>query len=371
MGKLQTFASRLLFPALMISVLGSAAGAAPAPGRATAQPETGKAPPADASDVYAPPSAAELKAAVLDWVEQRHLLETPLVDAIAPSWQFEEKPTPERLFETLMRTFYLADAETRQLVDGCRQWSYSPTLLQVKLPGADRDRYEPLFTNNVRYFLARHFTLLTAYNDALSIFQQIDVKYVVDPAGCLFHRAVCEQHLLMKEQGLKTLQALQNQTEGVPVRYRKLAELMQSDLEKLEEKSLGEVARQMKDVERRLSLQQTDAGVQKVEEKIIATLDELIQKLEEQQQQQNSSSGGAQSAGQAPTNPASESYVGGVKGPGETDKKDIGHKDHWGDLPPKAREAAKNMLETEFPAHYRQAVEEYLKKLADRPAPPR
>lgn len=320
------------------------------------------------SEVYAAPSAAELNSQLQQWLQKRDLVNTPIVDAVAPLWEFEGKPSPETLFDALMRTFYLADNDTRKLVDSCRKWSYSPTLLQVQLPSASRDRDEGLLTSNVRYFLARHLTLLSAYNDAIGIFDTIDLKKVVDPAGCLFHRAVCEHHLLMKDQGLKTLHLLLQQTQNVPVRYRKLAELMETDLQGVETKTLGEVARQMKDVQRRLSLQQTDEGVQQVEEKIIATLDELIKKMEDQQKQ-NSASGGAASAGAPPTNPADQSYVGGVKGPGETDKKEIGHKDRWGDLPPKTREEAKNMLDQQFPAHYRQAVEEYLKKLAERPAP--
>jgi len=319
------------------------------------------------ADVFAPPSPADLKTAVYSWIEQRNLLNSPLLDAIGPSWEFEEKPGPEALFDTLMRTFYFADEETRTLVDHCRDWTYSPALLQVELPSTDRDREEPLLTHNVRYFLARHLTLLNAYGEALDIFESINPKYVVDPAGCLFHRAVCEHHLLMKEQGLKTLAALQNQTQDVPTRYRKLAELMETDLEGVKEKTLGEVARQMKDVQRRLGLQQADQGTQEVEARIVATLDELIKKMEDQQNQ--SSGGGGGASGGAPSNPANESYLGGMKGPGLTDKKDIGHKDHWGDLPPKAREDAKNMLDQQFPAHYRQAVEQYLKKLAERPAP--
>ncbi|WP_437187522.1 hypothetical protein SH668x_000919 [Planctomicrobium sp. SH668] len=321
------------------------------------------------SQVFAPPSAEDLKAEVMSWLQHRQLLQSPVMDAVAPSWEFSAKPSGEQLFDTLMRTYYIADDQTRSLVDGCRNWAYTPALARLQLSMSGREQQEPLLTNNVRYFLARHLTLLTAYNEAHEIFQTIDPQYVVDPAGCFFHRAVCEQHLLMKEDGLKSLQILQNQTQDVPVRYRKLAELMEADLSGVEEKTLGEVARQMRDVERRLSLEQTDEGVQEVEEKIIATLDELIKKMEDQQKQSSSSSAG--SAGGAPNDPATESYVGGVKTPGETDKREIGHKDHWGDLPPKAREAAKNMLDQQFPSHYRQAVEEYLKKLADRPAPGR
>lgn len=345
--------------------------AAPKPVKTEADPQPAKPKPPGANDVYAPPSAAELKAEVLAWAEQHQAQQPQLVETIGPSWQFDEKPSPEQLFETLMRTFYLADRQTRELVDACRNWSYSPAILQVSLPSPERDAQESLLTHNVRYFLARHLTLLNAYNEALAIFEQIDLNHVVDPAGCLFHRAVCEQHLLLKEQGLKTLQALRNQTEGVPVRYRKLAELMQADLEKVQEKTLGEVARQMKDVERRLSLNQTGSGVQQVENKIIATLDELIKQMEDQQQQSSSSSGGGASQGQPPSSPMGEAQSGGVMPVGSTGPSDRAGKDNWGGLPPKEKEAAKNMLESEFPAHYRAAVEEYLKKLAERPAPSR
>jgi len=361
-------------PVLVLALLVEFAAAAPQIPRAETSPKPAKQKGIAPGEVLAPPSAEDLKASVFQWLEQRNAEQPQLVEAVTPFWQFEGKPAPEQLFEALMRTFYLADAETRQTVDACRHWNYSSDLLGAVVPGEQREEQEPLLTHNVRYYLARHFTLLTAYNDALKIFEVTDPKYVVDPAGYLFHRAVCEQHLLLKEQGLKTLSALQNQTESVPMRYRKLAELMQADLEQVQEKSLGEVARQMKDVERRLSLKQTDTGVQQVEEKIIATLDELIKKMEEQQQQQqsSSSSGGGSSSGQPPQQQQKEASSGGeMPSANLSQAQGKGGQDNWGDLPPKAKEAAKNMLESDFPAHYRAAVEEYLKKLAERPAPSR
>ncbi len=347
--------------------------AAPQTARPDSDPKASKQKGPGVGEVLAPPGAAELTRQVHEWIEKNGAEQPQLTEVVTPLWQFDEKPSPEQLFESLMRTFYIADPETRQLIDACRQWEYSPELLHRKLAEVSRETQDPLLIENVRYYLARHFTLLTAYNDALKVFDQTDPKAVVDPAGYLFHRAVCEQHLLMKESGLKTLAALQNQTESVPVRYRKLAELMQSDLEQVEEKTLGEVARQMKDVERRLSLRQTDASVQQVEEKIIATLDELIKQMEDQQQQSSSSSsaGGGNSKGQPPQQQQQEAKSGGTMSQDPPSLPQGSSQDHWGDLPPKAKEAAKNMLESDFPAHYRAAVEEYLKKLAERPAPQR
>ncbi len=318
-------------------------------------------------DVYSTPSVEELRTAVDDWLAFKGLSQSPAVDAVEPFWHFENKPNSEELFDALMQTFYLADEDVRKLVDQCRDLRYHPEVLQLAAPTSERSASEPLLGNNVKYFLARHLSMLSAYNEAVELFQQIDTNYVVDPAGCLFYRSVCEHHLLLREDGTESLDALLNRTESVPIRYEMLGELMLQDLRGVKEKSLGEAARQMRDVQRRLNMNRTDEDVQIVENKIVETLDDLIKQLEDQQQQQQQSGGGSGSngAGQG----AKDSYLGGIKGEGLTDKKDIGHKDNWGDLPPKAREAAKNMLDRQFPAHYRQAVEEYLKKLADRPAP--
>lgn len=320
-------------------------------------------------EVYSSPNAADLRISVDLWLKQRGLTGTPAADAIASQWEFRAPPTGEELSAALMRTFYLLDDDVRKLVDECRQNASAPGFWKVRLP-AEREAPQPLLTHNVKAFVARHLTVLTAYNEAADLYEAIDIQSLADPASALFHRAVCEHHLLRKEAGLATLEKLLKHTEKVPERYLKLAELMRQDLEKLDPRSLGEVARQMKDVERRLALNRADDGVRDVERKIVETLDELIKKLEDQQkqrQQQQQGSGGSPNG--APLNPADDIYQGGVSGPGETDQRDLGHKDNWGDLPPKAKEAAKNMLEQEFPAHYRQAVEEYLKKLAERPAP--
>lgn len=318
-------------------------------------------------DVYAAPSVEELRQAIDEWLDFKGLGQSPINEAIEPYWQFQSKPSQEELFDALMRTFYLADDDVRNLVDRCREVQYGTEALQIKTPTTERSASEPLLGNNVKYFLARHLSTLTAYNEAVELFEQIDPSHIVDPSGYFFHRSVCEHHLLMKEKGLQSLDTLLNHTEDLPIRYRTLGELMQDDLSGVKEKSLGEVARQMKDVERRLNLNRTDEDVQEVENKIVATLDDLIKKLEDQQQQSQSS--GAGSGSSAPSQGAQESYLGGIKGEGLTDKKKLGNKDNWGDLPPKSREAAKNMLDRQFPAHYRQAVEEYLKKLAERPAP--
>ncbi len=325
---------------------------------------------ASAAPVAAPPPTEILKTRVDSWLAP-HLSSRPeLRQAVDELWTTAGPAlTPAQRADLLLRTFYLADAEVRELVDSCRAGEAGLTQREFRALSSHRD--EPLNTHNVRAFYARFLATATLYEEALEVYQDIDVASLADPAAALFYRGVCEHALLMKKEGLATLGRLLDETENVPTRYRALAELMKADLEALEEKSLGEVARQMNDVRRRLTLGRAGEKVQRIEDQIIVTLDEIIKKQEEQQN--GGGGGGGGRSGQMPPGPpqgAQDSYLGGIKGKGLTDKKDIGRKDNWGNLPEKKQAAAKGMLENQFPGHYRLAVEQYLKRIAERTAPP-
>jgi len=58
----------------------------------------------------------------------------------------------------------------------------------------------------------------------------------------------------------------------------------------------------------------------------------------------------------------------GGRGPGEVTKKNIGSKSGWGDLPPKQRQEALQQIGKDFPAHYRDVIEQYFRKLASEEA---
>ena len=108
--------------------------------------------------------------------------------------------------------------------------------------------------------------------------------------------------------------------------------------------------------------------VQKVEEEIVARLDEIIKKIEAQQGGGGGGGGDGQGNSNSSGGPASDSRVKGSTAPGEVDERDIGRKSGWGSLPPKEQAKARNLIDRELPPHYRAAIEEYLRKLAKRPA---
>ena len=59
-----------------------------------------------------------------------------------------------------------------------------------------------------------------------------------------------------------------------------------------------------------------------------------------------------------------DSQAAGGKGPGEVDPKKLGGRAGWGNLPPKQREEALQKISKDLPAHYREVIEEYFRKLA-------
>jgi hypothetical protein len=54
----------------------------------------------------------------------------------------------------------------------------------------------------------------------------------------------------------------------------------------------------------------------------------------------------------------------GGSGPGETNRRKLGSGDGWGELPPKERQEAMQQIGKDFPAHYRDVVEQFFRKLA-------
>ncbi len=321
--------------------------------------------------VYAPLSVETARSAALDWARSRPDYTPEALPLLEQSWQFpNEAPTPAERLDAVLRTFYLVDPDVRQLVDTCTALERPTAGWQMAALHTSADH--PFYSHNIRAFYGRFLAVMRAYDEALEVFAEVDPAQLVDPASYLFYRGVCEHALLRREAGLATLKQLLEQTEQAPLRHRTVAELMRHDLEGLEEKSLGEVARQMKDVERRLDLGHAGQRVQRQGDRIIATLDEIIEKME-QQQGGGGGGGGSQgpSQGNQSNSPADESYIGGSPAPGEVDARSNKPGSDWGHLPEKEQAQVKNMLDKQFPSHYRQAVTEYLRKLAQRPAPSR
>ncbi len=256
----------------------------------------------------------------------------------------------------------LAEVDDRvaQLVDFC-----AATKRPVTLPDFSwlaNSETPPLVRFNMRLYYARWLAQNGYFDEALSWTEGVSPADVVAPESLLFYRAVANHQLVEADNADAAVAQLLQRSDDLPVRYRKLADLMQQDLAGLEDDSLDHIARRMADVRRRLDLGRAGKTVQVVESGVVESLDKMIKDLEDQaqkQQSQASSSGGAPSG-----TPMQDSRLAELKAPGKVDQRDIGHGADWGDMPDKEREQALQDVGREFPSHYREVIEEYFRRLA-------
>jgi hypothetical protein len=230
--------------------------------------------------------------------------------------------------------------------------------------------------DSVRAWIGRELVRRDRFDEALPLLSAIDPTTAIDPAAVLFHTAACQHWLLDTESAITTLDRLLEHGGEIPVRYERIARLLRADIAALEDESLDHIARRMRDVTRRLDLGRPGPRTRQVQDGVIESLDKLIAKLQKEQDSQNSGSGGAGSSGGGQGQggrPMDDSRIAGGKGPGEVTRKDIGDGDGWGQLPPHKREEALQQIGREYPAHYREAIEQYFKRLAagEEPAPSR
>ena len=261
--------------------------------------------------------------------------------------------------DLVLRSFAVVDEPTRQLLatfDLRNPPVAAPDLSEIE------GSADAFYRSNVLLAVARFLTEARLYDEAHAIYAEVDLTQAVDPATALFFKAVCEHQLLMKKEGLQTLDHL-DRTEAVPESYVTVARLMRSELEALKDDSLDEIAALMRDVERRLELARGGEKVQKKEDEIASKLDEMIKKAEEQMQKASKSSSGNSSGGSSqPNNPLGDSIVKGSTAPGEVDPKDRRREGNWGDMPRREREQAKNEMERAFPSNYGRLINEYFLK---------
>lgn len=238
----------------------------------------------------------------------------------------------------------------------------------------------PLMRNNLRLLAARSLLQRELVDEGLELIKDFKPADVVDPAGLLFYQAVGHHRLLAKKECLTALSQLLERQDELPQRYLTVAQLMAADIEALKPDSLDEIARLMDDVRRRLDLARAGKKVRDQEDDVVAKLDKLIEELEKQQQeqeqqrqkqrqqqQQQQPRNGNQPqdpAGRDANDPLRESALPRLDSKGIVDPKDLGKKSGWGNLPPKDRQEVLQQIGRELPAHFRETIEDYFKRLA-------
>ncbi|MEX2187763.1 MAG: hypothetical protein WD875_13245 [Pirellulales bacterium] len=231
-------------------------------------------------------------------------------------------------------------------------WPHAAWLADEKTPALVRD--------NLCLLVTRRLVESRRFEDVLDVLKGLDADDVADPAALLFARAVAEHQLVRPEACAATAATLLENERLIPTRYAAVARLLRADIEGVEHGSLDEIARRMGQVGRRIEIGQAGPRTNELATDVVKSLDDLIKKAEDERKKREQSPGTGQASGQ----PAQESRPLEGKGEGKVDHKPTGGGRDWGNLPAKVRDAALQQIGKDFPAHYREIIEEYFRRLA-------
>jgi hypothetical protein len=303
-------------------------------------------------------SGATVRKQVLDWLAAQQPDATVRAQAERLWAALPERAQGTELLARAAATFALVDPRAARLVAACSvPHTPGPVARQEWLGDA---KTPPLMAKNLRLYYGRYLVQQSLFDEGLEQLTGLQPTDVVDPASLWFYRALANYRLAERDPSLRDVERLLAVPQHSPRRYTVLGELMREDLKRLEPDTLDHISRRMDDVRRRLALGRAGPKVCKVEQGVIASLDKLIKEIEDQLDESQGARGGALQ----PTRPADESRIMGGKGRGEVLQRKIGSKSGWGNLPPKEREEALQQVGREFPAHYREVIEQYFRRLA-------
>lgn len=317
--------------------------------------------PSSSDEVSAVKAAQTAGTQLADWVAGRESLDAEAkASALAAAQRLPSSNDP---LADVMAAFCLVDpvsaAAWKSLEDD------QAAVDAAQLQPWRRTELGTFYSANASLAAARRLVERRLFDEALEMLSQVEPRDTVDPALAHFLKAAAARALLKYDDAAKAAAALLSESPAAARRYRALAELLKSDVEQVKEQPLHMVAGLMSDSERRLDLGRSGEPVQSVQDRIIATLDELIKKLEAQQ---GGGGGGGGQSNNPGGSPADDSRVKGAVAPGETDPKRFSKSDPWGNLPDKEQTRAKNIVNRNFPPHYSDAIEKYSRKLANRAA---
>ena len=310
------------------------------------------------------PSLDEVRQQVFDWLAEAGAGDEQRTEVEALWDSATSGGNQAYALDLTCSTFALVNPQARELVEFCSRPRQS-----IALPDAgwlSEEATPPMMRHNLRLLYGRWLVNEWLYDEAAEQLKGLSTDQVVDPAALLFYQAVVDHRTLERDAGLATIERLLENEDTIPRRYASLARLMQADLEGLEDESLDHIARRMEDIRRRLDLGRAGPKVRQVEDGVIESLDKLIEEMEKQQQAAAAAAAAAQGGGsqRMPLQPLPDSMPVGGKGEGKVANKPIGEGSGWGNLPPRERDEALQQIGKEFPAHYRDMIEQYFRKLA-------
>lgn len=317
------------------------------------------------------PTAATIETQLDNWMTSRAIPPEQQLELLK-IWVDPAVPTPGPT--TLDRMLKIIATIQPKVTETLNSLEPQTEAKQIPDLGWLEGEFPPWARDTIRLAIGRSLVQRRWFDEALTILEPLSLTDSVDPASLLYYRGACYHHLLRKDECLKDLTLLLERETELPARYAVTSRLMLADMEPLKTDSLDEVARLMNNVSRRLDLGRAGKQTLDGEQQVIDKLDKLIEDIEQQMQQQQQQQQQAQNQQQQQDQqqqqsgkPQEDSKIAGETGPGDVDPKKLEDKSGWGNLPPAERQEALQRITKDLPSHYRDAIEEYFRKLATKP----
>ncbi len=286
--------------------------------------------------------------------------------SIEKIWASPDLSTLDRTVET----FKLADPQVAKLLSEAKAADKSAP---KQAPALFKDaKLSGFYRANLGLAYAKALCGARVYEEALDVLRNISPEQTVDPSSYFFHRAVAEHATIKRDEATRSIVRLIDDVTDAPDRYKMLASIMFVDMQSWsrDDKDLGNIARLMDNIERRLELARGGEQTQEIQKKVVFRLDELIKEMENQCKgncKGNCPGGGScdkPGSGQGP-NPMQDSFGGSNGGAGTVDNKQLKNlQENWVKMPEHERAKAMMELTKDLPPKYRVVIEEYFKSLA-------
>lgn len=212
----------------------------------------------------------------LDWLKGVGKTDATTMEKFEAIW----KDGDRGILDLVSATLELGDADAAKLLAEAREPNaVAPTTVPAILKDEKRGAF---YRGNLGLAYAKALSNRRVFEEALDTLKVIRPESVVEPATYFFHRAVAEHALLLKADAGRSIVGLLEDVSDAPERYKMVGVLMYHDMQGWREKDLGEVARKMDNIERRLELARGGPVTQKIQKEVVARLDEIIKQLEKQ-----------------------------------------------------------------------------------------
>jgi hypothetical protein len=226
-----------------------------------------------------PADPAEARAEAQAWLKKANKADDATQKAFNAIWDDADLPLLTKVTETLI----LGDDTARKLMAEARDPNApAPTAVPELFKDAKADSY---LRSNLALAYAKALVNRRVYEEALDALKTTKAEAVVDPASFLFFKAVTEHAMLKPKDAETSIVRLLDDVPDAPERYKLVAALMHFDMLTWRQKDLGDIARKMSNIERRLDLDRGGPETQRQQKEVVLQLDEMIKKLENQKNQ--------------------------------------------------------------------------------------